>query len=426
MLLNRFLRNRDAGVAPMLALAALPLFGFAGAGIDFSRAASARTAMLAALDATALMMSKDAQNLSGADLTQKSTSYFNAQFNHPEVENVQLSHEFSSVQQGSFALKLSASGSVKTMFTKLLGHSEIALSASSEVLWGIKRLNLALVLDNTGSMASSNKMSNLKSAAHNLLTTLQNAAKQPEDIKVSIVPFATDVNVGTDYVDASWIDWTEWEAANGTCTSTSYKSKSSCESHGKVWTPKPHSHWNGCVWDRDQNNDVNSAATVPGAPATLFRAHQASNCPPAPMLPLSNDWAALHSRVDAMGPAGNTNVTIGLAWGFQLLSPVAPFNAPAPEPDLDKVIVMLTDGLNTQNRWTTSESSIDSRTKKACANIKAANIRVYTVRVIDGDATLLKDCATNTTMYFNVHQADQLNSVFTSIAQNLANLRIAK
>ena len=87
---------------------------------------------------------------------------------------------------------------------------------------------------------------------------------------------------------------------------------------------------------------------------------------------------------------------------------------------------MLTDGLNTQNRWTTSESSIDSRTKKACANIKAANIRVYTVRVIDGDATLLKDCATNTTMYFNVQQADQLNSVFTSIAQNLANLRIAK
>ena len=31
-LLSRFLRNRDAGVAPMMALAALPLFGFVGAG----------------------------------------------------------------------------------------------------------------------------------------------------------------------------------------------------------------------------------------------------------------------------------------------------------------------------------------------------------------------------------------------------------
>jgi hypothetical protein len=134
----------------------------------------------------------------------------------------------------------------------------------------------------------------------------------------------------------------------------------------------------------------------------------------------------LHAKVDAMSPTGNTNVTIGLAWGFQLLSPVEPFNAPAAEPDLDKVIVMLTDGENTQNRWTSSESSIDSRTKKACDNIKAANIRLYTVRVINGDVTLLKNCATNTTMYFDVQQASQLNSVFSSIAQNLANLRIAK
>jgi uncharacterized protein YegL len=425
MLFNRFLRNRDAGVAPMLALAALPLFGFAGAGIDFSRAASARTAMLAALDATALMLSKDAQTLTGEQLTQKSTEYFNSQFNHPEVNNLQISHEFNSPAQGSFALKLTASGSVKTLFTKLLGHSEIAFSASSEVLWGIKRLNLALVLDNTGSMASSNKMTNLKSAAHSLLTTLQNAAKQPDDIKVAIVPFATDVNVGAGFVEASWIDWAEWEAANGTCTNTSYKSKGNCESHGQVWTPKPHSAWNGCVWDRDQNNDANNTATVPGMPATLFRAHQASNCP-APLLALGNDWSALHGRIDAMTPTGNTNVTIGLAWGFQLLSPVEPFNAPPAEQNLDKVVVMLTDGQNTQNRWTTSESSIDTRTKKACDNIKAANIKVYTVRVINGDATLLKNCATNATMYFDVQQAGELNSVFNSIAQNLANLRISK
>jgi Flp pilus assembly protein TadG len=425
MLLSRFLRNCDAGVAPMLALAALPLFGFAGAGIDFSRAASARTAMLAALDATALALSKDAQSLSSAALTEKASEYFNSQFQRAEVYNVQVSHEFSSPQEGSFVLKLTASGVIDTLFTKMLGHSEIAFSASSEVLWGIKRLNLALVLDNTGSMASSSKMTNLKSAAHSLLTTLQNAAKQPDDIKVAIVPFATDVNVGTNNVNAPWIDWTQWEAANGNCAVSSYKSKSSCESHGQVWTPKPRSQWNGCVWDRDQNNDVTNTPTVAGAPATLFRAHQASSCPTS-LMPLGHDWPGLHATIDAMAPAGNTNVTIGLAWGFQLLSPVEPFNAPAPEPNLDKVIVMLTDGLNTQNRWTTSESSIDSRTQKVCANIKAANIKVYTVRVIDGDVTLLQNCATNTAMYFNVSEASQLNSVFSSIAQNLANLRIAK
>ena len=55
-------------------------------------------------------------------------------------------------------------------------------------------------------------MTALKEAAHNLLDTLKKAEKTPGDIKVSIVPFAVDVNVGTGNVDASWIDWTDWEA----------------------------------------------------------------------------------------------------------------------------------------------------------------------------------------------------------------------
>ena len=157
-------------------------------------------------------------------------------------------------------------------------------------------------------------MAALKEAAHNLLTTLKNAEKTPGDIKVSIVPFAVDVNVGTGNVDATWIDWTDWEAANGTCSKSSYHSKSSCTANTGTWTPKNHSTWNGCVNDRDQNNDVLNTAPVAGSPATMYRAHQAAACPTA-MMPLSTDWTALNSKVDAMTPAGNTNVTIGLQLG---------------------------------------------------------------------------------------------------------------
>ena len=144
------------------------------------------------------------------------------------------------------------------------------------------------------------------------------------------------------------------------------------------------------------------------------------------MMPLTTDWTALHNKVNAMTPTGNTNVTIGMAWAWQTLSPVAPMNAPEPAIDLDKVIVLLTDGENTQNRFTSSTSSIDSRTEKVCTNAKAANIKVYTVRVIDGNATLLRGCATKPDMYYDVDEAAELNCVFASIAQNLANLRIAK
>lgn len=113
----------------------------------------------------------------------KSTDSFKALFTRPEAHDVQVVPEFKQLLQGIFSLKLSASAKVSTMFAKLLGQSEIRLSASSEVLWGIKKLNLALVLDNTGSMSSSAKMTNLKLTAHNLLTTLKNSAKTPGDIK---------------------------------------------------------------------------------------------------------------------------------------------------------------------------------------------------------------------------------------------------
>jgi hypothetical protein len=78
------------------------------------------------------------------------------------------------------------------------------------------------------------------------------------------------------------------------------------------------------------------------------------------------------------------------------------------------------------NKTLGNSITIDARPALVCSNIKAANIRIYTVRVIDGNATLLRNCATNPTMYYNVQSASQLNSVFGAIAQNLANRRIAK
>jgi Flp pilus assembly protein TadG len=424
MLLSRFLENKAGGVAPLLGLMIIPLVGAVGAAVDYSRASATRTAMQSALDATALMLSKDAQSLTAAQMEQKASVYFNALFQRPEASNVQVTQQLTSPQQGMFNIKVTGSATINTMFWRLMGQDQVTITTNGEVVWGIKKLNLALALDNTGSMASNNKMTELKKAAHNLLETLQKAEKTPGDIKISIIPFAVDVNIGTDKVNEAWVDWEDWDAKNGTCSKSWYNNKSSCLNNSGTWTAADHSTWNGCVMDRDQNNDVNATATGEGA-AVKYRAHQAGNCPAA-MMALSSDWTALNAKIDAMNPSGNTNVTIGMQMAWQTLTPAAPFNAPAVSTELDKVIILLTDGQNTQNRWTSSTTSIDSRTQKVCENAKTANIRVYTVRVIDGNATLLQNCATKPDMYFNVQQAGQLNNVFSAIAQNLANLRIAK
>jgi Mg-chelatase subunit ChlD len=428
MRLRLFLRDRTGQVAPLLALSMIPIIGSVTAAIDYNRANLARAAMQAALDSTALMLAKQAKELSegpAGDVNTKANSYFKAMFSSTQAQDVEVNATLDNPQPGSYVLNVKGSARVPLKFTKVFGNNDIDISATAEAVWGIHKLNLALALDNTGSMASSGKMDALKTAAHNLLSTLQNAAHSPGDIKVSIVPFATDVNVGTDKVDADWIDWSNWEAANGTCNSSWYHSASSCSSHGYAWTPAAHSAWNGCVYDRDQSNDVGNAAAVASTPAVMYRAHQASNCPAA-MIALSEDWTALNDRIDAMTPTGNTNVTIGLQLAWQTLTAADPFNAPAKATDLDRVIVVLTDGTNTENRWTSSSTSIDSRTQKVCENAKADNVKVYAVRVIDGNATLLKGCATKTSMYYDVEQASQLDAAFGSIAQNLANLRLTK
>lgn len=424
-MLRKFFADHRASAAPLVALSIIPIVGAVAAAVDYNRAAVARTEMQSALDSTALMLSKEARNLSAAEVNSKANAYFKALYKNSQATDLAVTANMTSPNPGSYVLDVKASASMPTRFAAILGKPTVDFSASSEAVWGIKKLNLALALDNTGSMAQDGKMDALKSSAHNLLTTLENAAQTPGDIKVSIVPFATDVDVGTNNVTSDWIDWSDWNAANGTCSYQWLHSESSCTQYGYKWTVADHSTWNGCVYDRDQNNDVSNTATISGVPATMFRAHQAYNCPTA-MMPLSEDWTALNDKIDAMTPTGNTNVTIGLAMAWQTLTAANPFNAPQKADDLEKVIVLLTDGENTQNRWTTSSTSIDSRTQAVCANAKADGVKIYTIRVIDGNADLLRGCATKASMYYEVQESDQLSGVFSSIAQDLAKLRLAK
>jgi hypothetical protein len=79
-----------------------------------------------------------------------------------------------------------------------------------------------------------------------------------------------------------------------------------------------------------------------------------------------------------MQPAGNTNQAIGLQMGWQSLT-ASPFTVPAIDPNYQytQVIILLTDGLNTEDRWYSNASSIDTRQQKTCDNIKAAGITLY-------------------------------------------------
>lgn len=407
-LFRRFIADRRGNFAMIFAIAAIPLLVAAGAAVDISRAYIVENRLKAALDAAALAVG-GVTGKSQSQLEAIAQAYFDA--NYPAAK-LGVPGAVSVVQNVN-TVTLTASAELPTSLMSIVGINKLDIGATSQVTRQGRKLELALVLDVTGSMGSGGRMTALKDASEMLLTILETSGANPGDIKVSIVPFDTNIKVGTTNKNASWLKWS-YEVITTvwwwTTTTTVNVSKSS---------------WKGCVIDRDQSYDVKN--TIPTtSDATKYPASEDS-CNIPEIMPLTTNWTKLHSKIGELAPNGNTNTTIGLAWGWNMLTPGHPLStASAPADDLDKVIVFLTDGENTENRWSTSSGTIDARTSSICSAMKTAGIKVYTIRTIQGNATLLKNCATKPEMYFDVTQTSQLTEVFTSIAMALSNLRISR
>jgi hypothetical protein len=145
-------------------------------------------------------------------------------------------------------------------------------------------------------------------------------------------------------------------------------------------------------------------------------------------MPLSKDFAALRTHIDGMSPNGYTNTTIGLAWGLQVLTAGGAMSgtAEAPRPNLKKHIVFLTDGENTRNRWTTDRVQIDARTSLACDEIKKSNVTLHTIRLVEGNEALLKNCASDPSLYHSVTSATNLTPIFDKVADHIIPMRLAR
>jgi len=289
-------------------------------------------------------------------------------------------------------------------------------------------------------MDKDGKMNALKTATKGLLDQLKSAAKNNGDVYVSIIPFSKDVNVGKSNYNAPWIDWTEWNEDNGDDVSTKIctkKGKKKKCTTSTTWVPDNHNTWNGCVSDRGNsgapsadNYDINVVKPNATIKASQFAAEQYKDCPQA-VMPLNYDWTAMKFLVNNMSPDGNTNQGIGLAHGWMSLVGGGPYPTPPvedPNYKYSKIIILMSDGLNTENRWYGSQASIEARQAQACVNAKAAGILIYTVQVNTGGDPLqnvLKDCASDPSKFFLLTSASQLVATFQQIATALSNLRLA-
>jgi Flp pilus assembly protein TadG len=191
-ILRRFASDRKGNVSLMFAVSLIPMVGAAGAAIDYATASNARAKMQSALDAGAIAAAKDFTVLSSTQIKERVESFLttlpSSQFSAQPSVSV-LSNDPNIVS-------VTASACVKTVFNGVVAGVNPCVHTRADVERPTENyLEIALVLDNSGSMSGS-KIDAAKTAAKNFTNSVFNGNSDPQKVKVSVVPFTLTVNAG--------------------------------------------------------------------------------------------------------------------------------------------------------------------------------------------------------------------------------------
>lgn len=396
-----FWKDTTGNIGIIAGLVLIPVLLATGAAVDFGRANYARTVLQGAVDAAALAggASKD----KSPDRLQAIVEQYLIA-NHAQQVLQYVSKVDQNIDSKSGTFNVMVEGALPTSFMAIAGIKMMDIGARSQVNLGSQALEIALVLDNTGSMAGT-KIANLKTAANNLVNIIEKEAASYSDAKFAVVPFAEYVNVGVGSGSASWLD----KSGIGSAT------------------------WNGCVGSRRQPFDLTL-----GTSANLYPAVAGVPCN-TQLLPLTTDMAAVHSRINLMTATGSTYIPTGLLWGWNVLDSNVPFSEGRTKIQMKalkgrKALILMTDGENTISPTYPAHDGRDTAASNdnlasICKNVKNDEIEVFTVSFMVPSLTIkgiLEDCASTPANYFDADNSTELYSAFTDIARELAAVRLTQ
>ena len=185
-------RDRRGSMLTWAALLIVPLLGFVGLGVDTARGYMVRARLSQALDAATLAAGRSNADQIAAEA--RAHVLFKANFppGYMDATITNLSFVFNNTEH---TVKSSATAVLPTYFLHLIGQRTLTISASNEVKRNANSLEIALVLDITGSMLGS-KITDLKTAAKDLIDTIVWEDQSQYYSKVAIVPYSNGVNLG--------------------------------------------------------------------------------------------------------------------------------------------------------------------------------------------------------------------------------------
>jgi|UPI00031B8EAC Flp pilus assembly protein TadG len=268
-MLRRFARDKRGNFSMMMVVATIPILGGIALAVDYAELSRQRQLTLNALDAASVATAAHIVSgvVSAADpaaydleIKKYAQDFFEANLGRVKPANAPLTVRLPNNDAGGGTLKLSAELTYEPYFlpafTKLIGRpseeNTVDVTAHSEVRLK-NTLEVALVLDNSGSMAQygtgtgQQRIALLKAAAKQLIETMANQAammKQvPKPVQFGLVPFSASVNIAPANDDQPWMDtlgispvhhenfdWSKMTPAN-----PNYNPNKYAEKVGDVW-----------------------------------------------------------------------------------------------------------------------------------------------------------------------------------------------
>jgi Flp pilus assembly protein TadG len=402
---RKFSVSEGGAIAPLFGLSMLVMIFLMGISIDGARGTRVSTMAGNALDAAALAAAKSLRlsNPTDAELTQIVQQYFRANF--PDVaKDASIENILVVVDRTINKVKLIADLKMPTTIAAVMGENYLDVRVSSTAVFDVKDLEVSMMLDVSGSMGGS-KITDLKSAAKDLVDILLPAGEENSLSRISISPFSTSVNAGV-LVDLITIE------------PPPTKGKKKVVSYADT----------ACVTERS-----GAMAFTDASGGDYPLGQKASFCPSQAVLPLTNNVDAIKAAIDGMQANGMTAGHLGIAWAWYMLSPewddVLPSDSEPVGYDDDgfqKVAILMTDGMFNSYYESGNGSAVD-QARSLCDSMKAKGISIYTIgfQVPADVVPTLKYCATSPKHYFNATDGAELRETFKTIANRLNGLRIS-
>lgn len=349
-----FLRSEDGMMAPLMLICFFLMILLGGIAVDVMRFEQKRVAVQNTLDRATLAAASLEQTLQPEDVV---IDYFAKGGLDQDLDAVQVDEGLN-----YRVVTASATAQSRNYFMSMLDIPELVAISGSRAEQRVTNVEIALVLDVSGSMYNEySRIINLKIAAKEFIDTVLDNDTENK-ISISIVPYNGQVNLGPHifgqfstrdhhaYPDTYCLDLPETLYGQVPLSlATTYPQSpfadtfsSTSRSSGYV-APDKHQY--------DASRGLYSNVWCQPVPENYVRLH-------------SNDRLQLKQAIDDLVAIGGTSIDLGMKWGAAFLDPAAqPIvanlatsgqvptyfdNRPAAYDDIEtmKVIVLMTDGEN--------------------------------------------------------------------------------